>query len=429
MRINDNLYTYGDEMISKVIGNMNKGVPPPIPTHKQSVGQTVQWERDMMGPIILYDTVEEIHKLYATAYNEPEDKAPCVHKVQGLVTYINLWKRCRLEMNEVMDLTVKEWRPPVWASQKACQKREALRDRERASQMQAREGGPSRSKTVSNQLTLQGWIADAPPIPSAPAAEEPRPMMPLTHCIMAQPSGGSAPINDWVKFIHQYQNQSDNFDKSSKLSRMFPRALGFSSHPDNDEAECQSLKETMTGMSGSYRALLEWAEVAPADGTPVPWGGEFTHLATVANVTTYLAANGVMYHNANDALKWAWRVGNEYVAQVISNGGDKDPNTKAIVNQMRATLNEPLPVGEHHSLEWIDLLACVLGVTPKSIAPYEAHPIKERDLYVLEEFTKLAALYDLSHHARGEGSNAGGVVLIPANTLREGEMEDDSRPM
>ncbi|KAI6030147.1 hypothetical protein EDC04DRAFT_2605434 [Pisolithus marmoratus] len=41
MRINDNLYAYGDEMISKVIRNMNKGVPPPVPTHKQSVGQVI----------------------------------------------------------------------------------------------------------------------------------------------------------------------------------------------------------------------------------------------------------------------------------------------------------------------------------------------------------------------------------------------------
>ncbi|KAI6038476.1 hypothetical protein EDC04DRAFT_2603930 [Pisolithus marmoratus] len=212
---------------------------------------------------------------------------------------------------------------------------------------------------------------------------------------------------------------------------MFPGALGFSLCPNNDEVEvnppsqqdCQSLEETTTGTSGSgwYRALLEWAEVAPANSTPVPWEGEFTHSATLAD-TGYLAANGVMYHDAHDALKWAWRAGN-------NNGGDKDPNTKVIINQMRAALNELLPMGEHHSLEQINLQAHVLGVTPKSIMPYKVCPIKERDLFALKEFAKSAALYDLSHHARGEGSNTGGVVLIPANTLKEGEMEDDSRPM
>ncbi|KAI6008645.1 hypothetical protein EDC04DRAFT_2906947 [Pisolithus marmoratus] len=426
MRINDNLFAYGDKMIGKVI-----------------VGQAIQWERDMMGPIALYNTVEEICKLYATAYDEPEDKAPCICKAQDLVMYINLWKRCRLEMNEVMNLALKEWRPPIWASQKLHQKREALRDKER--------------------------IVDAPPVPSAAAAEEPRPIVPLTCHVVAQPPGVSAPsqhqrppelsrpqggarssgkktrgtvpklpygapsiyapVDDWVKFIHQYQNQSDDFDKSSKLSRMFPGALGFSLHPDDDKAEHWSLKETMTGMSGSYRALLEWAEVVPAISTPVPWEGGFTHSATMADVTTYLVANGSTYHDTDNALEWAQRAGNEYIAQIISNGGDKDPNTKVIIDQMRATLNEPLPVGEHYSLEWIDLEAHVLGVPPKNIVPYEACPIKERDQYVLNEFAKSVALYDLSHCARGEGSDAGGIVLIPANTLEEGEMEDDSRLM
>ncbi|KAI6017911.1 hypothetical protein EDC04DRAFT_2902361 [Pisolithus marmoratus] len=404
MRINDNLYTYGDKMISKVIGNMNIGVPPPIPTHKQSV--------------------EEICKLYTTAYDEPEDKAPCIHKAQDLVMYLNLWKRCRLEMNEVMDLALKTWRPPIWASQKVHQKREVLRDKERASQAQAREG----------------WIVDAPPGPSAAAAEEPRPIMPFACQVVAQPSGVSvpnqyqrplelsqlqggahpsgkkargavpklpygapsafAPVDDWVKFIHQYQNQSDDFDESSKLSRMFPGALGFSSCPDDDEVE--------------YRAFLEWAEVTPAVSTPVPLEGGFTHLATMANVATYLAANGIMYHDPDDAIKWAQRAGNEYIAQIISNGGDKDPNTKVIVNQIRAALNELLPIAEQHSLAWIDLQAHVLGVPPENIVPYEACPIKERDLYFLEEFVKSVAFYDLPHHARWEGNNAGGVLPIPA---------------
>ncbi|KAI6043633.1 hypothetical protein EDC04DRAFT_2600084 [Pisolithus marmoratus] len=418
------------------------------------VGQAIQWERDMMGPITIYNTTEEIHKLYTTVYNEPENKAPCIHKAQDLVG-----------MNEVMDLTLKEWRPPILAAQKAHQKREVLRDKERASQAQTREGGPSRFETVGGQLTLQGWIADTPPIPSAVAAEELTPIMPLAHHVAAQLSGGPTP-NPYQRPPESSQLQGGAVpelpygapstfapvnDWSSKLSRMSPRALGFSS-PDNDEAEdvqgfllykclvpvsqrdhdqniwlCKLIK--LLTVKGWYRALPEWAEVAPANGTPVPWEGGFTHLATVANVTTYLAANGITYHDANDALKWAQRAGNEYVAQVISNGGDKDPNTKVIIDQMRATLNEPLPVGGHHSLEWIDLQAHVLRVTPKSIAPYEACPIKERDLLALKEFTKLAALYDLSHHARGEGSNTGGVIPIPAGTLKEGEMEEDLRPM
>ncbi|KAI6010053.1 hypothetical protein EDC04DRAFT_2610354 [Pisolithus marmoratus] len=194
----------------------------------------------------------------------------------------------RLETNEVMDLALKEWRPPIWASQKACQKREALRDKK--SVLNAGKGGwtlqiqnycghSSISKTAFGCAALYSHHS----VPQCHSCRGTEIYHATPHHVMAQPSGGSAPIDEWVKFIHQYQNQSDNFDKSSKLSRMFPRALGFSLHPDDDEAE--------------YRALLEWAEVAPANGTPVPWEGVFTCLATMADVATYLAANGIMYHD------------------------------------------------------------------------------------------------------------------------------------
>ncbi|KAI6044348.1 hypothetical protein EDC04DRAFT_2599409 [Pisolithus marmoratus] len=314
----------------------------------------------------------------------------------------------RLEMNEVMDLTLKTWRPPIWASQKAHQKRQVLRDKERASQAQAREGDPPDLKLTAVRGTYPQSVPETPRIvltarrglPLWKKGKRGCPKLPL-----GAPSI-YAPVDDW----------SDDCDKSFKLPRMFPRALGSSLCPDNDEAENVWLHKLikLLAVKGQYRALLEWAEVAPANGTPVPWEGEFTCSATLADVTTYLVANGVTYHNANNAL---------------NNGGDKDPNTKVIINQMRATLNELLPMGEHHSLQWIDLQACVLGVLPENIMPYKECPIKERDLFALEEFTKLAALYDLSHQTRGEGSNTGGVVPIPASTLKEGEMEDDSRPM
>ncbi|KAI6014640.1 hypothetical protein EDC04DRAFT_2608989 [Pisolithus marmoratus] len=335
MRINNNLYAYGDKMIRKVIRNMNKGVPPPVLTHRQPVGQAIQWERDMMGPIILYNTAEEICKL-----NGGHPFGP--------------------PRNHLGDLPQISTRDP-W------------------SHLNCKEGLAPLEKKA------RGAVPELP---------------------LGAPSI-YAPVNDWVKFIHQYQNQSDDFDESSKLSRMFPGALCFSPHPDDDEAEvnppsqqdvqgfllyeqlvlvsrrdhdwniwlCKLIK--LLAVKGQCRAFLEWAEVTPTIGTPVLWEGGFTCSATMADVATYLAANGIMYHDADNALQWAWRVGND-------NGGDKDPNTKAIVNQMRATLNELLPIG-----------SCVGG----------------------------------SHHTRGEGNDAGGVLLISAETLKEGEMEDDSRLM
>ncbi|KAI6039290.1 hypothetical protein EDC04DRAFT_2603278 [Pisolithus marmoratus] len=158
----------------------------------------------------------------------------------------------------------------------------------------------------------------------------------------------------------------------------------------------------LLAVRGWYRALLEWAKVAPAISSFAPWEGGFSHMATMADVAAYLVANGITLHDADNALKWAQRVGNEYVAQIISNGGDKDPNTKVIIDQMRAALNEPLPVGKHHSLKWIDLQACMLGVIPESIVPYEACPLEEMELFILGKFTKSVALYDLPHYARGK---------------------------
>ncbi|KAI6154321.1 hypothetical protein EDD17DRAFT_1512977 [Pisolithus thermaeus] len=132
VRVNDNLYTYSDERLSAALANIHQGTPPPVPTRQHLTGPVTRWDRGIMGPIGLINTVEDICKLYTQAYDEPEEKAPCIHRAQDLVTYINLWKKCKLETNKVMNLMLKEWRPPAWASQKLCQKREVLRDKERA---------------------------------------------------------------------------------------------------------------------------------------------------------------------------------------------------------------------------------------------------------------------------------------------------------
>ncbi|KAI6159659.1 hypothetical protein EDD17DRAFT_1762117 [Pisolithus thermaeus] len=132
VRVNNNLYTYTDERLGTALTNICQGTPPPVPTRQHFTGSVTEWDRGIMGPIRLVNTMEDICNLYAQVYDEPEEKAPCVHRVQDLITYINLWKEYELETHEVMILALKEWRLPAWASQKACQKREVLRDKERA---------------------------------------------------------------------------------------------------------------------------------------------------------------------------------------------------------------------------------------------------------------------------------------------------------
>ncbi|KAI5983958.1 hypothetical protein EDD15DRAFT_2201671 [Pisolithus albus] len=139
-----------------------------------------------------------------------------------------------------------------------------------------------------------------------------------------------APVGDWIKFIHTYQNGYNGSDESSELLKMFPGMLGVSEHPDDDEWEISpptaqlvrgfllyerlapvprgsydqmvwfwELVRLLTA-KGHYRALLDCAEVAPRDSTHVPWAG-------MADIAAYLAANGITPHDADDALEGHYR--------------------------------------------------------------------------------------------------------------------------
>ncbi|KAI5996760.1 hypothetical protein EDC04DRAFT_2612697 [Pisolithus marmoratus] len=83
-------------------------------------------------------------------------------------------------------------------------------------------------------------------------------------------------------------------------------ALGFSLCPDDNKVEVNPpSQQDVWGILLCKWALLEWAKVTPAIGSPAPWEGGFSCAATMAGVTAYLVANGVTFHNTNNALKWA----------------------------------------------------------------------------------------------------------------------------
>ncbi|KIK18688.1 hypothetical protein PISMIDRAFT_14186 [Pisolithus microcarpus 441] len=191
VRVNDNLYAYSDERFGAALTNIQQGTPPPLPIKwGQFTVPITRWDRWIMGPIGLINTMEDICKLYAQAYEELEEKAPCIHRAQELITYINLWKKCRLEMNEVVNLALKEWRPPAWASQKACQKREALREKEKAQ----REGEEAlASQPTGEQPALQQQLEGHPATPLPEMGQ--RPIIPLhDHLTVKNPGAPQAPI-------------------------------------------------------------------------------------------------------------------------------------------------------------------------------------------------------------------------------------------
>ncbi|KAI6140213.1 hypothetical protein EDD17DRAFT_1516407 [Pisolithus thermaeus] len=442
VRVNNNLYAYSNERLSTALTNIHQGTPPPVPT---------RWDRGIMGPIGLINTAEDIHKLYAQAYNEPEEKAPCVCRVQDLVTYINLWKKCKLEMNERMEA--------------ACL------------------GLP---KIVPEEGALQQWLEDhsAAPLPEM----EQRPIIPLHDHVMVknprasqaptshqrpltrgqpfhprggvQPSGRKtrggipklpqeappldAPVQDWVRFIQMYQNRYSGSDESSELSRMFPGALGISECPDDDEWEISPPSTQMVqgfllykqlapvprrdhdqmvwfwelvhllAARGCYRALLNWAEVSPHTRPQVPWEGTFSRMATMADVAAYLAANGITPHTADNAITWAHRA---------------DPNVQAVVDLLRVAIHNPHPPSENWLVEWVNQQAQALGISPERIAAYEAHTFEAGEVYILQEFAVTVALYDLPHLPRGDDQGMSGDSPAGTWEAEEGELLDRPAPM
>ena len=56
---------------------------------------------------------------------------------------------------------------------------------------------------------------------------------------------------------------------------------------------------------GQYWYLLDWAAAAPLKNGTVAWLGQFNNQATMTDIVAYIAANGVMVHDADDAVVWA----------------------------------------------------------------------------------------------------------------------------
>ena len=65
-----------------------------------------------MGPVLLYNMVSEIHKLYARATREEPHHAPNVQEAQDLNSYLHLWNTHKQEKSDLIHIIMKGWRPP-----------------------------------------------------------------------------------------------------------------------------------------------------------------------------------------------------------------------------------------------------------------------------------------------------------------------------
>ncbi|KAI5996712.1 hypothetical protein EDD15DRAFT_2364828 [Pisolithus albus] len=329
------------------------------------------------------------------------------------------------------------------------ERREALRDKERA----RREEEALALQPAGGQPALQQRI-EGQPAALLPEMGQ-RPIVPLRDCLMVVSARAiqrrrsnlrkegkrgipelpreapslKAPVADWVKFIHTYQNGYNGSDESSELSRMFPGALGVIPRGSYDRMVWFQELVRLLAAKGCYRALLDCAEVAPHDGTRVPWEGEFTRSAGMADITAYLAANGITPHNADDALVWARKAGREYITRAVDNGGERDPNVRAALNLLRAAINDPPVMKENRSKEWVKRQARTLGITTERIVAYEARTISDTELPIVRDFCSAAVIYDLPNYLGVEGRISRERTPKQNEEPEEGEMRDEPAPL
>ena len=82
-----------------------------------------------MGLIHLYNSAEEIHAIFKATHLKKEGRAPSYRQASDLITFLHLWRKHKsLEVSNLMKVAMKQWRPPVWASEKVKKKKEHLHD-------------------------------------------------------------------------------------------------------------------------------------------------------------------------------------------------------------------------------------------------------------------------------------------------------------
>jgi hypothetical protein len=112
------VYAYQGEVVIRALENYNIGHPLATPT-RRPFNAAIRFKDGIMGPVHLYNMADEICAIFAAALLEEEGKAPSYHQASDLITFLHLWRRFKGEVSDLMKVTMKQWRPPVWASEKA----------------------------------------------------------------------------------------------------------------------------------------------------------------------------------------------------------------------------------------------------------------------------------------------------------------------
>ncbi|KAI6008928.1 hypothetical protein F5J12DRAFT_782330 [Pisolithus orientalis] len=358
VRVNNNLYAYEGEKVESIQCNLTLAIVPPVP-------------------------VDAICQLYVKVSKEPEGKAPNVRKAQDLITFFNLWKRCRMGLNRAIDLALSKWKPPAWSSKKSCKKREALEGKGQADRME--EGQASRAGVpppvpgpFGGHPALQEQLADAPVTPAWASEVGSTALVDHITPVKTQPALGQCPglsftkgakpkgvpelppnapslnnsVESWREFINKEQRHSYwGRDNESKLMSMLPGVLSAPSRPDDSEAE------------------------------------------------------------------WAHQAAREYVGCIMASGGDNNPQALAKIKPLRKALDKPCPEGDTGSKE------CRGYAVSQLLTDHL--PLWVDNLQVISTFAMVVFMYDLPHCPCGGVSASRGNSPMKDAEIKEGEMMED----
>ena len=172
LRYRQSLYAFVDKAAWLVLHNLDAGVPIPLPSSTGPRGPA-KLINNMMGPVQLHNSVQELHKLFTRAQQEGPGRAPNIQEAQDLISYLHLWNRYKLPRSDLISLMIKVWRPPAWAAERARTKKVVLQEIGRSWRVENTE-----ASTTTRQSNPQDIICTQ--APAAPAIAGPNPVVPAT---------------------------------------------------------------------------------------------------------------------------------------------------------------------------------------------------------------------------------------------------------
>ena len=121
------VYVYQEEALNCTLKNYNRGCPLPTPT-RQSINAAIHFKDRIMGPVHLYNMVNELCMIFGAALIKEESSALSYCQASNLIIFLHLWRRFKGKVSNLMRVMMKQWKLPTWAFKNAKKKKEHLCD-------------------------------------------------------------------------------------------------------------------------------------------------------------------------------------------------------------------------------------------------------------------------------------------------------------